>query len=99
MVRDEVLSQLKAYSARLKAEGVQSLSLFGSVARGDEHADSDIDLLASLDNRDFKLSLLDIARLQDELERVLGRRVQITTTPLRNPYFKKNVEQDLIRVY
>lgn len=50
MLRDELHhreAQLRALAARY---GVSNLRLFGSVARGEEHPDSDIDLLIDLAN-------------------------------------------------
>jgi predicted nucleotidyltransferase len=45
MKRDEVLAILDAHREELQKLGVKSLSLFGSVARDEAHADSDVDLL------------------------------------------------------
>ena len=47
MGRDEVLSVLTAHQSELEGFGVQSLRLFGSVAREEAAADSDVDLLVS----------------------------------------------------
>ncbi len=47
MGRDDVLSVLTAHRTDLDGFGVQSLRLFGSVAREEASADSDVDLLVS----------------------------------------------------
>ena len=51
--------------------------LFGSVARGDDRPDSDIDFLV-----DFSLdsSLFDLMRMARELEELLGHRVDVVST-------------------
>jgi hypothetical protein len=46
---ERVIATLRAHAAELRAAGVRTLSLFGSVARGDAGPDSDIDLLAEFD--------------------------------------------------
>ncbi|MBD1813807.1 nucleotidyltransferase domain-containing protein [Microcoleus vaginatus DQ-U2] len=52
------------------------LSLFGSILREDFHADSDIDIqVAFAPTADW--SLLDRAQMQEELEAVLSRRVDL----------------------
>lgn len=56
--------------------GAQNLRVFGSVARGDDRADSDIDFLVTLE---AGRTLLDLARLEQRLEALLGRRVDVVT--------------------
>lgn len=64
---------IKAAAARYRGRRVR---LFGSVARGDEHAASDIDLLV-----DFApdSSLFDLLHLSEELEELLGHRVDVVS--------------------
>jgi predicted nucleotidyltransferase len=56
--------------------GARNVRLFGSVARGESTADSDIDLLVDAGQ---KTSPWFPAGLIDELERLLGRRVDVVT--------------------
>jgi hypothetical protein len=49
--RERVLTLLRAHAPALRARGVRSLALFGSVARNEAHPDSDVDLLLDLDAR------------------------------------------------
>ncbi len=68
------------------------LSLFGSILRDDFHADSDIDILVAFAPT-ADSSLLDRAQMQQELEAVLSRRVDLiskraidrTSNPIRRP--------------
>jgi len=65
--RDDVL--------RLAAQhGARNIRFFGSVARGDERAASDLDLLAEWENG---RSLLDHVALVQDLEELLGTKVHI----------------------
>ena len=56
--------------------GAVSVSLFGSVARGDDDSSSDIDLLVEMEP---ERSLLDLGGLQMDLHDLLGRRVDVVT--------------------
>jgi predicted nucleotidyltransferase len=49
MTRDEAIATLRVHAASLRARGVQHAAVFGSVARGDQRAGSDIDILIELD--------------------------------------------------
>jgi hypothetical protein len=67
--------------------------VFGSVARGEDTADSDIDLLVDLP---VGASLFTVARLQRDLEVILGARVEIVPAGDLKPRVKENIEQDLV---
>ncbi len=49
MQRDQALDILRRYRADLQKRGVRHAALFGSTARGDRHAGSDIDIVIELD--------------------------------------------------
>ena len=55
---------------------VTELAAFGSVLRTDFGPDSDIDLLVSF-AQDARWSLFDLVRMQEELQAVLGREVDL----------------------
>lgn len=56
--------------------GARNLRVFGSVARGHDRADSDVDLLVDMDP---DRSLLDIVGLGQDLEALLDRKVDVVT--------------------
>lgn len=64
------------------------IRVFGSVARGDDHPDSDIDLLV-----DFapEASLLDLVGLQQDAEALLGRRVDVVTPDGVSPFLRERI--------
>lgn len=63
--------------------GARDVRVFGSVARGEERPDSDVDLLVRLEPG---RTLFDLARLELELEDLLGRPVDVVTADgLREP--------------
>ncbi|MCC7168473.1 MAG: nucleotidyltransferase family protein [Rhodospirillales bacterium] len=64
---------------------VRELALCGSLARGEGGPKSDVDLLVSF-APDAPWTLLDLARMQEELQALLGRPVDlIEERALRNP--------------
>jgi uncharacterized protein len=77
---------------RLAAEhGAFNLRVFGSVARGEERPDSDVDLLVDLaDDRGFS----DYLALAEELERLLGRKVDLVLARSLSPHFRPYIEAD-----
>jgi len=77
MTRDEVLTVLRANRRRLDVEfGVASLQLFGSVARDEAHAASDVDLLVEF-NR--PVGYFGLFQLQDHLTELIGTSVDLGT--------------------
>ena len=79
--------------AAAAAHGVSNLRVFGSVARGEDHPGSDVDLLA-----DFPpgLSLFGLSRLEADLEAILGTRVDLIPAADLKPGVRERVESDLI---
>lgn len=61
----------------LKRHDVKHASIFGSFARGDAKANSDVDFLIEYQTEDK--SLFDLVDLKSELEEKLGRKVDIVT--------------------
>lgn len=76
----------------LSAYGVTKVSVFGSFARGEARANSDLDLLVT-----YKpgTSLFDVIDLQDELEGALGRKVDLVSEKYIRPRLAKRIKEDL----
>ena len=95
MEQKQVVKRIQANQARLTELGVASLSLFGSVARGDSTEDSDINLLVRFDGRANFDRYMDLKLF---LEDLLGRRVDLVTEQALREEIRAHVEQDLLRV-
>lgn len=77
----------------LERHGVRNARLFGSVARGDDHDGSDLDVLVDFAPR---RSLFTILRIQDELEAILGVPVDLVPASGLKDRVRVRVQQDLI---
>ena len=72
---------------------------FGSVARGEFTDSSDVDLLVEFDEPD-RLPAKRFFGFLHHLEDNLNCTVDLlTATGLRNPYFRKRVEQEKVTIY
>ena len=92
MKRDEVISTLRAHEAELKAAGIVRLAVFGSVARGDNTPESDVDLLADFDGT-RRYTLLTMGRLESRLADLLGTRVDLSSPE----WLKESVKKQALR--
>lgn len=86
--RRQILTICEAY-------GASNVAVFGSVARGEEQPASDVDFLVDLDPR---RSLLDHIGLQQELEDLLGVRVDVVTRRGLHPLLRDNVLAEAVPV-
>ena len=84
--REEILRIATRYGAR-------NVRVFGSVARGEEGPDSDVDFLVQFD---ADRSLLDHVGLVQELEDLLGRKVQVTTEDALHWYIRDRVLEQAV---
>jgi predicted nucleotidyltransferase/DNA-binding XRE family transcriptional regulator len=76
------------------SHGATNLRVFGSVARGSDRPDSDVDLLADLP---ASLGLLGLGRLQQDLESVLGgTRVDLIPEQDLKPDVRRRVEGESV---
>jgi len=96
MNRDQVIDALKAHEQDLRAAGVVSVSLFGSVARG-ESPTHDVDVVVRL-GKHFSDPGLDYFSRMDELEerlaKILGCKVDVIEEPVRKKRFQQEIDRD-----
>ncbi len=77
---------------------VRKLSFFGSVIRDDFRPESDVDVLVELEPG-ASIGFIGLGRLEDELARVLGRKVDLVTAGGLSHYFRDEVLQQAMPVY
>ena len=98
MQRQLVIDRLNGNKQRPKALGLAHLSLFGSTARGEAHASSDIDLAVTLDES-AGIDLFRFAAISDKIARLLGAPIDMIIEPARNPRMQAQIDRDRLRVY
>ena len=75
-----------------KRNRIRKLSLFGSALKGELRKDSDIDLLVEFHSDETVPSLLDLARMERDLSKLLGgRKVDLRTPNELSRYFRDEV--------
>lgn len=79
----------------LKRYNVKRAGIFGSIARGEEYQESDIDILVEIEGR---MSLLDFAGLKLELEEALGKRVDLGEYSTIKPIIKKQILSEEVSI-
>src|SRR3954453_1248825 len=90
-MRDEMCRRREMVLAIAARHGVSRVRLFGSVARGEERPDSDIDLLIDLDDdRGFG----DYLEFVEDIERLFGRRVEAVLNRSLSPQFRPFIEAE-----
>ncbi len=72
------------------------IGVFGSIARGEERSNSDIDLLVKFSKRK---GLLALVRLERELSIFFGKKVDLLTETAISPYLRKNILSDVKVIY
>lgn len=75
--------------------GAVNVRLFGSIARGTATEKSDVDLLVKMDPGS---SLLDIIAIKQDLEDLLGKKVDIVTENSISPYMKDEILKDAVNL-
>lgn len=100
--RDDVIATIRAHRDELLERGVATLSLFGSVARGDNCDASDVDVAVRL-RADAVLTGFDyfgqIDQLKQTLGQLVGRTVDIVVEPVRKDSLRAEIESDRVLVF
>ena len=90
------LATIRAY---FRTKPVRRAFLFGSYARGEADADSDVDLLVDLNLDDFQNGVLEFFIWREDLAELLGKNVDVIAPNKHPSRFKSRIEPDLTLVY
>ena len=98
---DSKVLTIKAIKERIKPvmdkHNVKDVYLFGSYARGEATSKSDVDIYC--DSGDLK-TLYDEVNFKEELKNALNKEVDVVTIGSNmNDYFKKQLEEDMIKIW
>jgi uncharacterized protein len=98
MKRQEAIAALRGQADAVKALGATAMYLFGSTARDEAAAPSDLDLFIDYD-RGSQFSLVDLVGIKQLLERRLGVPVDLTTRDSLDPLLRRRIEASAERVF
>jgi uncharacterized protein len=85
---DTLYANRRAVLELAARHGARNVRVFGSMARGDARPDSDVDLLVDIEPG---RTLLDVIALEQDLEELLGRPVDVLTDGGLSPYLQQRI--------
>lgn len=96
MPKEEIIKRLKQFKQKNQTVyRFSKLGIFGSVARGENHKDSDIDIIIEQETPDFFI----LGPIKNDLEEEFGVKVDIVRLHDRmNDFLKNRIERDCIYV-
>jgi predicted nucleotidyltransferase len=98
MDKDLLIRRLVSLKPELSAEGVSHLALFGSRARGDYSAESDIDLLLEVDPSS-RFSILNLVGVEQIVERETGIPANVFMRRSLDREFQTSIKNDVVEVF
>ena len=98
MTRDDVLMTLKAAEPSLRARGVAHAALFGSVARGEEQASSDIDIMVEIDAA-AELDVYAYVGIVNEIKDLFPLPVDVSNRASLRPFVRPSAERDAVYAF
>lgn len=91
--KQDILTLLEHNQSRLRALGVKRIGLFGSFVRGEQHPNSDIDLLVEfVSGRKTFDNFMDLSFF---LEDVFERRIELVTLESLSPYIGPHILKEV----
>jgi uncharacterized protein len=95
---NDVLQTLRTHENELRLLGVSHAAVFGSVARGEALATSDIDVLVDLDeNR--SMGIFEYARLKLYVNELLAGAADVVNRRTLKPLLRDNILRDAIHAF
>jgi uncharacterized protein len=100
MRAEKTIELLKADAETIRDFGATSLHLYGSAARDELRADSDVDMFLDYDRHvDGTFSLIELIRLENHLKQLLQRDVDLTTRDGLHPLLRADIERSSVQVF
>lgn len=97
MDKQQLIDTIQANRALLEEFSVKSLSVFGSVVRGEARPDSDVDILVEFEP-DAEIGLFEFVRLKNALSDLIGIPVDLGTPDAIHPALKDDILREALHV-
>ena len=98
MNRSEALETLRRSEQALRSRGVRRAALFGSVARGSNRADSDIDIMIEIDP-DARLTVFDYVDLKEYIAGLFDEPVDVVNRDGLKSYVRPGATADAVYAF
>ena len=94
----DVLAVLRSHEGELRDQGVLHAAVFGSVARGEAGAGSDIDVLVELDEL-HPIGVFEYARLKLYINSLLHETADVTNQLALKPLLRERILRDAVQAF
>ena len=98
MRRNDIIAKLKEAEPALRARGILRAAVFGSVARGDDRPDSDIDIMIEVDP-EAHITIFDYVALKEYVAGLFDGRVDVVSRDGLKPYVRPAATADAIYAF
>ena len=98
MKRDQIIATLKAAEPELRKRGIRHAALFGSVARGEDRPDSDIDILVEFEPGE-EGSIYDYVRLKEYVAGLFPGPVDVIDREALKPHLRAPAARDTLYAF
>jgi len=98
VARNEALRILRRHKAELRAQGIRRAAVFGSVSRGDSHADSDLDVLIEID-KPARLTAFQLVHIKRAVAALFPGKVDVVNAAALKPGVGRSARRDAIYAF
>ena len=98
MQTEDAISILRRHEGDLRARGVRRAALFGSLARGEDRPDSDIDIMVEIEP-EARITVFDYAELKHYIAGLFDRPVDVVSREGLKPHVRPAATADAVYAF